>query len=151
MFVESLLQLFPQKYIFHYILGCTSCKEIQVTFKGEPRKGHQNKKNGYYNIMDVDANGRDVWKSSKNMHGPYYIWYSNLFKTWAIGSENEKNADIYQNSSFVNNEGLAGIVSDENYLECPFDLKSEKWSYYSDLGMTSAKENEINVVCTKLG
>ena len=101
--------------------------------------------------MDVDANGRDIWSSTKNEHGQYYIWYSNLFKTWAIGSENEKNADIYQNSSFVNNEGLAGIVSDENYLECPFDLKSEKWMYFSDLGMTRAEEKEINVVCSKLG
>ena len=101
--------------------------------------------------MDKDANGKDVWSSTKNAHGQYYSWYSNLFKTWAIGSENEKNADIYQNSSFVNNEGLAGIVSDENYLECPFDLKSEKWIYYGDLGMTRAEEIEINVTCTKLG
>ena len=101
--------------------------------------------------MNVDANGRDVWKSSKNVHGPYYIWYSNFFKTWAIGSENEKNADIYQDSFFVNNQVLAGIVSEENFLECPYHLKSEKWSYYSDLGMKSAKENEINVVCSKLG
>ena len=51
------------------------------------------------------------------------------------------NADIFQNSSFISNQVLAGIVSKENFLECPFDLKSEKWSYYSDLGMKKAEEN----------
>ena len=135
-------------YIFHFILGCTSCKQIQVTFKGDLRYGHQNKKNGYYNIMDDNANGRDVWSSNQNVHGQYYIWYSNLFKRWAIGDENEKNADVDQNYDV---KGLAGIVSEENFLECPFDLKSEKWMYFSDLGMTRAEEKEINVVCSKLG
>ena len=97
------------------------------------------------------ANGRDMWKSTKNANGLYYIWYSKLFRKWAIGSEHEKDADINQGSSIVNNQVLAGIVSKENFLECPFDLKSEQWSYYSDLGMTIAEENEINVFCSKSG
>ena len=136
--------------IFSLYLGCTACKQIQITFKGEPNKGHQNKKVGNYTINGM-ANGRDIWNSTSNMYGQFYIWYSKSFRKWAIGSENEKNADIDQDSFFVNNQVLAGIVSEENFLECPYDLKSEKWSYYSDLGMTSAKENEINIVCSKLG
>ena len=148
--MKAFFNIFPKdKYICNYILGCTSCRQIQVTFKGEPRNGHQYKKNGTYKIMDGHASGRDIW-STKNVYGEYYIWYSNLFKKWAIGSENEMIADIDQNS-FVNNERLAGIVSEENFLECPFDIKSEKWSYYSDLGMTRAEENEINVVCSEFG
>ena len=97
------------------------------------------------------ANGRDIWNSTSNMYGQFYIWYSKSFRKWAIGIGNEKNADIYQDSSFVNNKKLAGIVSKENFLECPFDLKSEQWSYYSDLGMTIAEENEINVFCSISG
>ena len=112
--------------------------------------GHQNKKVGYYTINGT-VNGRDIWNSTKNAYGQYHIWYSKSFRKWAIGSENEKNADIFQNSSFVSNQVLAGIVSEENFSECPYDLKSEKWNYYSDLGMKSAEENEINIVCSKLG
>ena len=97
------------------------------------------------------VNGRDIWNSTSNIHGQFYIWYSKSFRKWAIGIGNEKNADIYQDSSFVNNKKLAGIVSKENFLECPFDLKSEQWSYYSDLGMTIAEENEINVFCSISG
>ena len=131
-------------------LGCTACEQIQITFKGEPNKGHQNKKLGNY-IINGTANGRDIWISTSNIHGQFYIWYSKSFRKWAIGIGNEKNADIYQDSSFVNNKKLAGIVSKENFLECPFNLESEDWSYHSDLGMTSAEKNEINVVCTKSG
>ena len=145
----KLAKRFTKNVFLITYLGCTSCDEILVTFKGEPRKGHQNKKKGYYTIMHGYDNGRDVWSSIKNDNGQYFIWYSNLFKKWAIGSENEKNADIYNNSSLVHNEVLAGIVSEENFLECPFDLRSEKWSYYSDLGMARAEENEINIACSK--
>ena len=137
-------------YCFHHILGCTACEEIQVIFKGEPSKGHQNKKVGYYTINGI-VNGRDIWKSTKNAYGQYHIWYSKSFRKWAIGIGSEKDADVNQDSSFVNNKKLAGIVSKENFLECPFNLESEDWSYHSDLGMTSAEKNEINVVCSKSG
>ena len=148
--LRRLLRLKVFSVLLHYILGCTACKEIHVTFKGGPKNGHQNKKLGYYTIDGV-ANGRDMWKSTKNANGLYYIWFSKLFRKWAIGNEHEKDADINQGSSIVNNQVLAGIVSKENFLECPFDLKSEKWIYYGDLGMTRAEEIEINVTCTKLG
>ena len=59
------VEIVTQMQCFSNILGCTSCKEIQVIFKGEPSKGYQNKKVGYYTINGI-VNGRDIWKSTKN-------------------------------------------------------------------------------------
>ena len=42
----------------------------------------------------------------------------------------------------------AGIANNKEVSQCPFDLSSEDWMYYTSFyGWKSAYANEINLVC----
>ena len=85
---------------------------------------------GVYEKSSI-VNGMVSWSSTSDA-----IWFLDSLKIWAIGS--------------LENIGTttAGIANNKEVSQCPFDLSSEDWMYYTWLdGWKSAYANEINLVC----
>ena len=77
------------------------------------------------------VNGVVSWSSTSQA-----IWFLDSLKIWAIGSLENIGTE------------MVGIANIKEVSQCPFDLSSEDWMYYTWLdGWKSAYANEINIVC----
>ena len=85
---------------------------------------------GVYEKSSI-VNGMVSWSSTSQA-----IWFLDSHKIWAIDS-----------LANIGTENV-GIANNKEVSQCPFDLSSEDWMYYTWLdGWKSAYANEINIVC----
>ena len=111
------------------ILGCSLCETIEITLKNDALKSNGDRVGLYKKSSQV--NGMVSWSSTSEA-----IWFLDSLKIWGIGSLANIGTDN------------VGIANNEEVSQCPFDLSSEDWMYYTWLdGWKSAYANEINLVC----
>ena len=114
----------------NFIIGlCTFCETIDITLENDVLESHGERVGLYEKSSQV--NGRASWSSTSQA-----IWFVDSLNRWAIGSLEDIGTTA------------AGIANNKEVSQCPFDLSSEDWMYYtfSD-GWKSAYANEINLVC----
>ena len=117
----------------YHILGCSSCETIEITLKNDALKSNGGKVGVYEKSSKV--NGVVSW-SSTSQAVSQAIWFLDSDKIWGIG--------LLENIG----TGMVGIANNKEVSQCPFDLSSEDWMYYTWLdGWKSAYANEINLVC----
>ena len=115
--------------IDYVILGCSLCETIEITLKNDALKSN----GGIVGVYEKSSkvNGMVSWSSTSGA-----IWFLDIDKIWAIG--------LLENIG----TGMVGIANNKEVSQCPFDLSSEDWMYYTWLdGWKSAYANEINLVC----
>ena len=113
----------------YHILGCSSCETIEITMKNDALKSNGGRIGLYEKSSQV--NGMVSWTSTSAA-----IWFLDSLKVWGIGSLENIGTDTVT------------IANNKEVSQCPFDLSSEDWMYYTWLdGWKSAYANEINLVC----
>ena len=109
---------------------CLHCEVVSISLNISEM--YQSNIEGLY-INSSWVNGKPTWVSSSSKA----IWYIQEYDEWAIGNlENIGTSYLY-------------IYSEKVTYECPFDVPTEMWWYYSNGIWKNAVGNEVMVKCQK--
>ena len=118
---------------------CGQCEAITITLKNNTLLAQGLMEGLHFNSSLV--NGKPSWTSTVrgSTLDVYAVWFvkgqAELPSFWMIGYASQ----IGQN--------FGGMFS-ESGSQCPFDIPSEQWYYYSDAnGWTMGEQNEIKLEC----